>query len=533
VHVRQGDTPPTKDRDDSMSVADTIDEKSIRPGRAMVTAAMLLAMAVTALEQTVVSTAMPSIIAALKGLDIYPWVFSAYLLAATVSTPIYGKLADIWGRKRILLFGLGLFSVGSILSGQANSMGMLIAMRVVQGLGAGAIGPIVLTMIGDMFTLKERAVVQSLFSTVWGVASLAGPALGGVLTDRLSWRWVFYVTVPFGIVSAWVLVRHVDEKISPKRVAPIDWPGALLLTLGSTSLLLAVLQGHDASALRVGICLAIAAVILVAFVVRERHAADPMLPLDLIGQGVIGASIVGSFAVGVLLFGLDTFIPLYVQGVRGGSATEAGWTMTPMLSAWAVSVFVSVWVVIAMGFRTTAMVGGTIITLGVACVTAGVEWPAWSRPLFLVGMIVIGLGFGPTSLSFILCTQHSVDWGRRGVATGAVTFFRTMGGALGVGLLGAVLGYELSNRLGSAGALGVDVAAALRPETHANLPPDVLALVQHALGRSLRDVFLLMTAVALTTIFAAAFLTPGHPSPPGEAKPGEGAEDFALAAVIE
>lgn len=507
--------------------------RSTRVGRAMATAAMLLAMAVIALEQTVVTTAMPSIIAALKGLDIYPWVFSAYLLATTVSTPIYGKLADLWGRKRILVFGLGLFSVGSMLSGQADSMGMLIAMRVVQGLGAGAIGPIVLTMIGDMFTLKERAVVQSLFSTVWGVASLAGPALGGVLTDRLSWRWVFYVTVPFGIVAAFVLVRYVDEKVERKSVAPIDWPGAVLLALGSTALLLAVLQGHDASAARVGACLAVALVILAAFVVRERRAADPMLPLDLIGRGVIGASVVGSFAIGVLLFGLDTFIPLFVQGARGGSATEAGWTMTPMLSAWAVSVFVSVWVVIAMGFRTTAMVGGTIITLGVACLTLGVEWPAWWRPLSVAGMIVIGLGFGPTSLSFILCTQHSVDWGRRGVATGAVTFFRTMGGALGVGALGALLGLELSARLAEAGAGGVDVAAALRPETHASLAPAALAAVQRALGRSLRDVFLIMVNVALATIFAAAWLTRGHPEPPGKGKPGGGAEDFALAAVVE
>ena len=180
------------------------------------------------------------------------------------------------------------------------------------------------------------------------------------------------------------------------------------------------------------------------FVLRERHAADPVLPLDLVARPVIAASIVGSFAIGVLLFGLDTFIPLFVQGVRGGSATEAGWTMTPMLSAWAVSVFVSVRFVIAFGFRATAMGGGAIITTGVACVTAGVAWPAWSGPLFFVGMVIVGLGFGPTSLSFILCTQHSVDWGRRGVATGAVTFFRTMGGALGVGLLGAVLGFELA-----------------------------------------------------------------------------------------
>lgn len=517
----------------SMATERAIDDKSLHRDRTMVTAAMLLAMAVTALEQTVVSTAMPSIIAALKGLDIYPWVFSAYLLATTVSTPIYGKLADLWGRKKILLFGLGLFSVGSVLSGQANSMGMLIAMRVVQGLGAGAIGPIVLTMIGDMFTLKERAVVQSLFSTVWGVASLAGPALGGVLTDQLSWRWVFYVTVPFGVVAAWVLVRHVDERIERKAVAPIDWPGAVLLTLGSSALLLGVLQGHDASALRVGVCLALAAAILAAFVVRERRAADPVLPLDLIGSGVIGASVLGSFAVGVLLFGLDTFIPLYIQGVRGGTATRAGWTMTPMLSAWAVSVFVAVRFVIALGFRATAMAGGAIITLGIACLAAGIEWPGLSGPLFFVGMVIIGLGFGPTSLSFILCTQQAVDWGRRGVATGAVTFFRTMGGALGVGLLGAMLGFELAGRLAASGAGGVDVAAALRPETHARLAPEALAAVQSALGRSLLHVFLAMTAVALTTIAAAAFLTPGRPGSPGGAKSGDGAEDLSLVAAME
>jgi hypothetical protein len=181
------------------------------------------------------------------------------------------------------------------------------------------------------------------------------------------------------------------------------------------------------------------------------------------------------------------------------------------------------------------MGGGAIITAGVVCLVAGVEWPALSRPLFFLGMVVIGLGFGPTSLSFILCTQHSVDWGRRGVATGAVTFFRTMGGALGVGLLGAGLGFDLASRLSAAGAGGVDVAAALRPETHASLAPATLALVQQTLGRSIRGVFLAMTAVAAWTIVAAAFLTPGHPTPPGEAKPDEAAEDrdLALAAVLE
>src|SRR3954466_8573845 len=216
-------------------------------GRGMVTLALLMAMTVTALEQTVVSTAMPSIIAQLKGLDIYPWVFSAYLLPAPLSTPIYGKLADLLGRKRVLLFGLGLFALGSMLSGMARSMPELIGMRVVQGLGAGAVGPIVLTMLGDLFTIEERARVQGWFSAVWGIASLAGPWLGGTLTDQLSWRWVFFVTVPFAVVSALILVRYVHESVDRREGGPIDWVGAVLLALGSVVLLLAVLRGGELS----------------------------------------------------------------------------------------------------------------------------------------------------------------------------------------------------------------------------------------------------------------------------------------------
>ena len=187
-------------------------------GRRMVTAALLVAMTVTAMEQLVVSPAMPTIIAQLRGFEIYPWVISAYLLAATVSTPIYGKLADLYGRKRVLLFGLVLFSLGSILSGTAMSMGQLIAMRTLQGLGAGAVGPIVLTLLGDLFTLKERARVQGLFSAVWGLSSVAGPIIGGYLTESPSfgWRWVFLVSVPFAVVAIAMLAWYVNE---PRSIA--------------------------------------------------------------------------------------------------------------------------------------------------------------------------------------------------------------------------------------------------------------------------------------------------------------------------
>lgn len=474
----------------------------------MVTLALLLAMTVTALEQTVVSTAMPSIIAQLQGFDIYPWVFSAYLLAATVSTPIYGKLADLLGRKRLLLFGLVLFGLGSMLSGMAQSMPQLIAMRVVQGLGAGAVGPIVLTMLGDLFTLQERARVQGLFSAVWGGSSLIGPFVGGVLTDELSWRWVFFVTVPFALVTIWILARYVREELGHREVAPIDWAGGALLALGSSLLLMAVLRGNTSSTAATVAMLAAAAVVLALFVRQERATPDPVLPPDLLLSPPIGSAIAGSFLIGCLLFGIDTYIPLFVQGVLGKDATVSGGMITPLFLTWSISVAVAARVVVRLGFRRTALVGSSLIAIGTLGLVAGAAWPDRARLFFVAAMVVIGMGMGPTSLSYILGVQHEVNWGRRGVATGAVTFVRTMGGALGVGLLGASLGFALAHRL--AASKGIDVAAALRPETHKLLAQDQLLAVQSALGRSLRDVFLEMFAMAVLAIVCSIGLRGGR-----------------------
>jgi MFS family permease len=503
------------------------------PGRRIVTLAMLLAMVVTSLEQTVVSTAMPSILAALKGLDIYPWVFSAYLLAATVTTPIYGKLADLLGRKRVLLFGLGLFTAGSMLSGLARSMPELIAMRVVQGMGAGAVGPIVVTMLGDMFTIQERARVQGWFSAVWGMSSLAGPAIGGILTDRLSWRWVFFVTVPFALFSAWILIRHVHETLEHREVKPIDWVGAVLLTLGSIVLLLAVLQGGGVSWSWGVSLLIVAGIMLGSFLVWERIAADPILPLDLIFSAHIGAAIAASFLIGGILFALDTYVPLFIQGVRGGSATSAGRAITLIFLSWAVSVTVAARVVGRLGFRRTGVVGSILIAAGMAAVALGTVLPWASSVLLAGGMLVIGMGMGWSSLSQILSVQNSVDWGRRGAATGAVIFFRTMGGALCVGVLGAWLGAALAGRLATSAGAGIDVTAALRPETHRLLTPDQLGVVQQALGLSLRDVFLEMVALAVLAIVCSLGLRGGravpHEPPTGEPSLEEQATEVPLA----
>ncbi len=481
-----------------------------RGERRMVTTALLLAMAVVALEQTVVSTAMPSIIAQLNGLEIYPWVFSAYLLASTVTTPVYGKLADLWGRKPILLFGLALFTVGSIFSGRASSMPELILMRVIQGLGAGAVGPMVLTLLGDLFSLEERAKIQGLFSAVWGVSSVAGPLLGGYLTDQLSWRWVFYVTVPFSMVASWVLVRFVHETVKRDHPQPIDWPGASLLAGGSTLLLLAILGGSSTSTLRASAFLVVAVAMFAIFVVVERRAEDPILPPDLFKQRTIAAAIAGSFLIGALMFAIDTYVPLYVQGVLGGKATEAGAVITSLFLAWAISVAVAAKVVIRFGFRTTAMVGMSLITLGMVGLAVGAMYPAWSVRIFQVSLAVTGVGFGPASLSCILNVQNEVDWNRRGVATGSLQYFRTLGGAVGVGALGATLAFEFGRRLAASHAGSIDIVAALRPETHDRLTPDQLALVQAALGHTLRDVFWQMFGLALLGLLCVSNLAAGR-----------------------
>jgi MFS family permease len=485
--------------------------------RGIVTIALLLAMAVAALEQTVVSTAMPTIIAQLKGIDIYPWVFSAYLLASTVTTPLYGKLADLIGRKHMLLYGLGVFGLGSILSGCAQSMPQLIAMRVIQGLGAGALGPIVITMIGDMYTLHERAKVQGLFSGVWGAASLIGPALGGELTVQFSWRAVFFVSVPVSVAAMWILYWHVDEKIEQQKRLPIDWAGSALLAAGSTALLLAVLGGNGgrptiASAAWLGL----AVLLLVLLWLQERRAPDPVLPLNLLTRPTIAAAIVGSFLIGAILFGLDTYIPLYVQGVLGGSARKAGRIITPLFLAWSISVAVAAKVLVRLGFRRTSVIGSLFIAAGTSILAAGSLWPAWATPCFAVGMIVVGMGMGPAALCYTVDVQNSVAWAQRGVATGVVIFARTIGGALGVGILGATLFFSLSHRLSAAGGASIDVAAALRPETHAKLSPSELRLIQRALGGSLAGVFGEMAALALLGIVCSSKLSGRKLSKPVE-----------------
>ena len=390
-------------------------------------------MSLGALEATVVSTAMPTVIATLGGLAHYSWVFSAYLLTSTASVPIWGRLSDLYGRRRMYLLGVGIFVVGSAASGASNSMAVLIAARTLQGLGAGALIPISMTIIGELYTIAERARTQALFSGVWGLASIAGPLVGGYITDAVSWRWVFYLNLPFGLLAAVVLMLAYPPS-RRSSVVRVDWLGASLMFAGISALLIALGGdiGHRAwYAATAGVGL------LTAFVLLERRAPDPLLPLELLRMPIVARSLVVVFLVGTALFGAITFIPLFVQGVMGGSATEAGQVLTPLFLGWVVMSVATARLTVVLGYRPLAIGGSAVMLVGFVGLSA-VDADSARRTVLAAGLL-IGAGMGMSMLSMLLAIQHGVARSHLGLATSLQQFARSVGAAVGVAGMGALL----------------------------------------------------------------------------------------------
>ena len=485
-------------------------DRSAIAGRRRVTGALLVAMMVTAVEQLVVSPAMPTIIAHLKGFDIYPWVISAYLLASTVSTPIYGKLADLFGRKRVLIFGLMLFSLGSILSGTSQSMGQLIAMRSIQGLGAGAVGPIVLTMLGDLFTLKERAQVQGLFSAVWGLSSVGGPLVGGYLADHLGWQWVFLVCVPFALAAIVMLLFFVSEPKVERKVAPIDWAGAVLLTSGMSTLLWVVLDGS-----RQGLATDVVALGVVGRVTRlvrdsradgrRSHPADgPDGPAD--DRGLAGGQLSGRRH------------PVWAGYLRAAVRARSAGRRRDLGGPCAHAAVPGVG-----GQRRRGRQGRRSLRVSprgddrLGAGRGGEPDPGGGRDLPRVVSTLVHRRAGR------LRPGHGADVaqlrpGRAACRELGPARGRDRGGHLSAHDRrrdrrrppGATLGWGLAHRLARAGATGIDVVAALRPETHESLSTAQLALVQSNLGLTLRDVYLQMTILGIGCLVCAFWLPDKH-----------------------
>ena len=489
-----------------MSAGNEAREPAAAPGRArrIVTAGLVLAMAVVALETTVVVTALPTIAGELDRLDLYPWVFSAYLLTSTVTVPLCGKLADLFGRRVVFLFGTVVFLLGSVLCGLANDMMALIVFRAIQGLGAGAMMPTIFTVIADLYRLHERAKVQGVFSTLWGVASLVGPGLGAWLTLTWSWRSVFFIGVPFGLAAAIFFICFFKEKVEPRKVS-LDVAGSLLLMFGLTALLLALTQGTEGVGWSSPLVLALLAgsvLMLGGFIVAERRAPDPVLPLDLFKLRVMSVSSAANFLSGAVLFGVTSYVPLFVQGARGEGAAGAGAALTPMLVTWSIAGFMGPRLLLRFGFRATAIGATLLIALGSGgLLLVGTD----SSPLVLyLAMAVMGFGFGPSTSAFLILLQEAVPWSMRGVATSSTQLFRSLGGTIGVALLGSILHVGLTGRIAAWGLDPSAVGSLLAP--HGGSASAGEAGLRLALAEALQPVFWLTFAIAtLTLVMVLAF----------------------------
>jgi EmrB/QacA subfamily drug resistance transporter len=469
-----------------------------KTNRPLTVAGLVLSLFMAALEATVVSTAMPTVIGDLGGIELYSWVFTAYLLTATVFVPAFGKLADQYGRKPILLLGIGIFLVGSAASGAARSMTQLIAFRALQGLGAGAMQPIAITVVGDIFDLEERSRTQGLFGAAWGFAGLIGPLLGGFIVHAFSWRWIFYVNLPFGLAAMALIFFSLHESVEhkPHRV---DFAGITLLSSG----VLALLYGVSGS--QGGLSwLLVAAALLTLFVVVEARAHEPLLPLELFSRRVMAVSSLAGAIVGGSLIATMTYVPLFVQAVLGGSPTDAGKAITPMVIGWPIASVVSGRLIPRIGFRPLIRVG-FLITAVAAIALAALARPGASpwTPRLMTALFGIGLGLANTAL--LIAVQTSVRWEQRGVATASTMFFRTIGGMIAVGVMGGVL----SGALRSDPTIPLDAASGLLDKGRgASIEPAARVHLVTALERGLSSVFWIIAGLAVAAALVG-LLFPG------------------------
>ncbi|TAK22824.1 MAG: MFS transporter [Chloroflexota bacterium] len=508
----------------------TTDVRPILSGRqsGLLIASLMLGTALAALDVTIVGTALPTIVASLGGVDLYAWVITVYLLTSTVTVPMYGRLSDIVGRKPIYLSGIIVFLIGSVACGLAPSMEFLIGARALQGIGAGALLPMSMTIIGDTFTVEERARVQAFIVSVWGVSSVAGPAAGAFIIGTLPWGWVFLINLPVGVVAMAMLLLNYREKVSRRRQS-IDWLGTILLTVGVTILLFGLQDGASA---RSAILLVIAIAILATFAVVETRVASPIVPLSLLRVPVIGIGYLASVLLGIVQFGVSSFVPLYVQGAMGGTVISVGAVVTPMAIGWPIGSLVAGKLIVKRGYRPILLAGMSSIVVG----TLALLLLTPNRPLAYVFVTVgiIGLGMGLTNPPIIIAFQNAVAWNQRGIVTSLGQFFRSIGGSVGVAGMGALINAGLTSRLGPAfdsGGRAIDaVNRVLDPTARSALAPDIADQVRDALAGALWTVYTIPAACGVIgLVLIARFFPvglPGHLAAGGaaSAKPAPAVE---------
>ncbi len=464
----------------------------------------MLTLALAAMDATIVATAVPSIVQDLGGFSLFPWMFSIYLLLQAVSTPIYGKLSDQYGRKPLIMAGAVIFLTGSVLCGLAWNMVALIAFRGVQGLGAGAIQPLTQTIVGDLYSVRERASIQGYIASVWGVSAIIGPAIGGLLSQYASWHWLFFINVPVGLFGLYMLAKNYDESV--RRIETrIDYAGAALLMSGLSLVILVLLQATawGWTSAPVVLLAAAGALLLGAFVVVERRADEPILPSWVFRTRPLLAANLGTLGLGMIMMALTTYLPVFAQEVMRQPPVVAGFTLASMSIGWPLASSLSGRLYLRIGFRNTAILGLSIA--GLSGILFLQLTPTSSPLQAAASSFVTGCGLGLSNTSFIVGIQSLVGRQRRGTATGTNMFARLVGGAVGVAIYGSVVNSTLATRLAGAGG---DIAARLDSSSSitsalrdgARLPAGAVELVRDSLFVGIHRVFIGIIVAALLAL---------------------------------
>ncbi|MFZ7942129.1 MDR family MFS transporter [Neobacillus sp. 19] len=476
-----------------------------RTKKPLVLAAVMLAMFMGAIEATIVSTAMPAIVADLGGFTHYSWVFSAYLLMNSVTVLIYGKLSDLFGRKPILTIGIIIFLIGSVLCGFAGSMKTLIIYRLIQGFGAGAVTPIATTIVGDIYSKEERAKIQGYLSSVWGISAITGPAVGGLLVQYASWHYVFWINIPLGILSLVGLWLFLHENVEKKK-HEIDYLGAILLTITISTLMFVLIDGSRLGAWQMVSLMVLSGLALLAFIFQEGRASEPVMPFSIWKERSIFIANITSLTTGVMLIGISSFLPAFVQGVMEQTPIVAGFTLTTMSIGWPIASALSGRMLITIGYRKTSIIGGAFLLIGsIAFVTMSASsGPIWAA----AGSFFVGVGMGLTSTAFIVSIQSTVAWQQRGIATAANMFMRNLGSTIGVALLGGILNNRMVHyfRQNDKTLTVDDTNILLKASERDKLTDSVKNILQEGLAFSLHTVYYVVLTCALISLLLILFI---------------------------
>jgi EmrB/QacA subfamily drug resistance transporter len=486
-------------KDEALGAANASAEK-----RLLIFIAALASVFITAIESTIVATAMPTIVATLGGFELLSWVFTAYLLTQAVTIPIYGRLSDLYGRKPILLIGTALFLIGSVLCGLAWSMGSLVAFRIVQGLGAGALMPVGRTLIGDVYSGAERARMQGYVSGVFIGAAILGPVVGAFLVAHTIWPMVFWVNLPLGFLAAAILIWALHERVEKRRYR-IDWGGSILLCVGTTALMLALAEISSLSSAVIVTLFGLSVVSLFLFVLYEQRVAEPIWPMSLWQDRIVTSGNITSFALGITMMGIAAYLPIYIQGVMGGSAFAAGLSLMSMSASSPLGAVLAGRIMLRASYRTAASAGAVSYILGAVMMT--MLGPGSSISWTVLSGFLLGLGIGMNNNTYMVAIQADSGWAQRGLATSVFIFSRILGQAVGAAAFGGIINAGLSVYLHGDGDL---VTQIMSPELRASIAPETLAPLMQEFDQALHLVFFTLVALAVAVMAVGIMLPKGR-----------------------